>query len=353
MAASFDVNRLRRRPPGPKTLVYLDQSTLSYLARPEGAALLAALDRGVKSDRLICPWSHDHDDESVLAEQAQAQLHRIIDQLSMGIRFRDDKQITQHEILNAAAAFSGSPPLFSISEEAFQDDPHAPRRTLFPGGIRVSLSAVRPDWLVKEVARGKDGTDAFSAVYETVRQTGTTFEEQAAREYKSAVLAELGLMINPAETNKLGNKLRVAAAEEMRTETPDPDRIFGPALSRFMYFQDKINFCKTILSRFETVAAYRFEFLNSPYLQVCPALSYPSLLFAATAVTLGRREHPSDRYDRSHLMKGLSRCDVVTADRGHAQMLRERSLIPSDVQLFSSGEHAQLLACIEEINNRP
>jgi hypothetical protein len=343
---TFSVADLRRRPAGPKLLVYLDQSTLSFLTRPEGRDLRAALDKGVRADRLHCPSSLEHADESVLAAPVHEQLHTLLDELSMGIGFLPDEHIRVNEIVNAAASFSGERLIAEPWAEAFFKDPHTPRQKLYPGGFRISLAAQRLDWHIAEVEREKDGCAELSAAYDNIRAApGATFKNQASLEYVAAVKARLPFLCDPVYASRQLEELRTAAAAE--PPNTDPSRIFGPEMSRFHNAMRTRDFCEMLVKRFPTVWARRFDFLGSATLRTCPSLVYPSLFYAGVALTLGRKAHASDRYDYSHLMKGLSRCDIVTADPGMAQMCRERGLVPPDVQLFSSREHSALLDYIE------
>jgi hypothetical protein len=45
-----------------------------------------------------------------------------------------------------------------------------------------------------------------------------------------------------------------------------------------------------------------------------------------------------DELDVEHLVRGLSRCDIATADRSMAYIMRERTLIPQRCQLVSGRE---------------
>src|SRR6188472_4256138 len=86
MALAVDL--LRRRPESTKTLIYLDQSTLSNLAcDPDFYELRDMLVENVKEDRLLCPWSMDHHSETFDAKRWE-EIRKLGDELSMGIRLR-------------------------------------------------------------------------------------------------------------------------------------------------------------------------------------------------------------------------------------------------------------------------
>src|SRR2546430_12805959 len=89
------------------------------------------------------------------------------------------------------------------------------------------------------------------------------------------------------------------------------------------------------------------EFAVSDELAHMPAIRFPALFRAAIAVRRGRKAGPGDGYDIAHLTRGLSRCDIVTADRAMTAIARERRLVPSGCQLFRTSETAEFHAAVE------
>jgi hypothetical protein len=67
-------------------------------------------------------------------------------------------------------------------------------------------------------------------------------------------------------------------------------------------------------------------------------LRYPALLRAALTTARNRKAQPADELDVEHLVRGLSRSDITTADRSMAYIVRERKLIPQRCQLVSGRE---------------
>jgi hypothetical protein len=136
-------NELRRRDPGDRIRLYLDQSTTSRLVDdPARAALRELLVEGVRSGRIVCPYSSQHTAESILAEHLYEKLDRLYEELCMGIDFHDDDYIAWAEVHAAAADFAGAParPMW---REAFRVDPDIPRAKLFAGGFRVILNTTK------------------------------------------------------------------------------------------------------------------------------------------------------------------------------------------------------------------
>ena len=79
-----------------------------------------------------------------------------------------------------------------------------------------------------------------------------------------------------------------------------------------------------------------------------PTLRYPALLRAALAADpTARKPRPSDGYDIEHLTLGLSRCDIVTADRSMARITRERASSPTAASCSSAVTSTGLTGAIE------
>jgi len=302
---------------------------------------------GVRFGVLVCPSSPDHADESVLASRSYELLHNLADELSMGIHFRWDFEIEYNEMIHAAAAFAGAGPNEPEWGEAFETDPHTPRERLYPGGFRVSLKAQRLDWQVSEVEQERDDVEALTAIYETVRQSGRTFDEQAEMEFADVVKWKLGPIV-------ASNWFRAKMAEwtlgaVKALESPDNVTAPGSLFNMYSAGQKTAGFCNYLVRRFPLLTARASEFATSEELRACPSLALPALMFAGIAATPRRKAKPGDRYDRSHLMKGLSRCDIVTADSGMVQICRERKLVPAGVSLYSSAEHSALHEHLERL----
>ena len=345
--ARFPINELRRRGPGPRSLIYLDQSTLSFLITEDGYQLRERLRQGVRSGVLVCPSSPDHADESLLAMQSHASLHDLADELSMGIEMKWDFEIQQNEIIAASATFVGRLVSDALWHEAFEKDPQTPRRDLFPGGFRVSLAAQRADWQVREVEYEKDGVKGLTEAYERIRANGRSFEDQAELEFGVMVKWKLGPLVAPTWYRERVDRLKLRAAQA----SVSPADMLAPG-SPFNLYSSAVkeaDFCEYLVSRFPELREQPNDFGGCDQLRACPSLVFPSLITAALATMVKRKAKAGDRYDQSHLMKGLSRCDVVTADSGMAQLCRDRKLIPQGVTLYSSVEHERLLDHVDRL----
>jgi hypothetical protein len=130
--------------------------------------------------------------------------------------------------------------------------------------------------------------------------------------------------------------------------TTDSNLAPGSPTSRYMAFAIRMSQTRAFVERFPEVRARSAEFKASNELRSMPTLRFPALLRATLASDPTKRKaRPSDGYDIEHLTIGLSRCDIVTADRAMTRIARERNLIPDGCQLFEFTDVAGLTAAVE------
>jgi hypothetical protein len=336
-----EIDRLRRRPPGPRVLVALDQSTLSELALDDGYPATRDLLRGaVEAGTLVCPMSLGSTDETLDAGGIWQSISDLHEELSMGIEFLDPKQIRQREAFAAAAAFCGQPALYSVAEEAFDRDPQTSREELFSGGFRVIARLGPLDIRSTEVAREKDKEAGLQAAYDAARGLRRSYAEQAREEYEQMVKWVLGPLADPDYEVEVARKLTAATIGLMA----GGDR---GALSKYQAVVRRKDFADSLVVSFPALAGRAHEFARSEELEGMPALQYPALLRAGIAVRRGRLARRGDGYDIEHLTCGLSRCDFVTADAGMTQLVRDHKLAPRGCQIFSTREMQMFHTAVE------
>lgn len=337
---ALDVNTLRRRPPGPRWLIALDQSTLSDLAtNADYRRTRDLLRNGVEAGKLVCPVSLGTTDETLAARDSWQDISDLHEELSMGIELLDPKEIRQRETTIAAAAFTGHPTPYPIAEEAFECDPHTDRTKLFPGGVRVTARLGPTNFQRMEVAREKEKEASLRPAYDQARMLRRSFDAQAAAEYEAMVGWVLGPLADPNFEIEFARK-QTAAIRGL--EAGD----YGP-ISKLQAVAQRRMFAEYLVERFPVLVDCGEEFARSDELANMPALRYPALLRAGLAVMRGRLAHRGDGYDIDHLTSGLSRCDFVTADGGMTQLVRNYKLVPTDCQLFSARERQQFHRAIE------
>jgi hypothetical protein len=334
-----DIDALSRHPPGPRLLVYLDQSALSRLAEGKYPGLRKVLDDGRIAGRLACPRSAEHEYETALTrnDTMYRAMNDLSEELSLGIQFRDSDEVWRNEVEVAVAIFLGLEAPMEVWEEAFADDPHESLDAIFgPSGFRVALLAGRASWMEEEAQQPKALALQLQKAWDVARASQATFEEQVELEFQHHLRWKLYPLVDPTAYS---NWVRVAEtdAEAERDAGLDWTRT-GSAQSRYGYRLGLGRFALYLLKTYPALASRLADFLASEHVRRIPSLRYPALFQAGLALTRNRNAKPGDLYDLQHLSQGLSRCDVVTGDGGMVQLCRGRGLIPSAVRLFSSRE---------------
>jgi hypothetical protein len=337
-----DTRSLRRRHPGDRTLIYLDQSALSALVRDNRRQSLLILLRNLVSRGIaLCPQSMNHVDESLLHADLYQDLDDLADELSAGISFNfDDNYTLWSEISSAVAAFLGEESPRDVWREAFVDDPQKPIDQLHPP-FRVRARSMRQEWMVREVENERAKAELLRPVRAAIHASRRTFREQAALEYSSRVGSLLEPLLDPdAFSARLDASVQRMAVAML---SGDIDVIGGSAYSRHAAVYMRRAHCESLSERHPALPDKIEEFAKSAELASMPSLRFPALLHAALATgsaTKGpaRSPKPSDLHDIAHLTLGLGRCDIVTCDSSMAQLCRERRLVPNGVLLFSARE---------------
>jgi len=354
-----DINALWRRPPGDRVLVYLDHSTLSELAREERTEfveLRRLLKRAVESGRLICPYSPEHRDEAALAAaDFYDAIERTGDVLAMGIEFLARERIEWQELYAAARAFLGQEPR-PLWKEALRADPHTPREKLFfefmGGMIRVKARFAVDDAQRAEVLHEKAKEDPIAEAYAELRGAGFSFEQMAEANTDAMIDWKLVPLFDPEGFQAAIERRRTALLSEWMTAS-EPSLAPGSPTNRYLSFAERMSQTTAFVERFPELLERAEEFKSSSELRSLPTLRFPALLRAALAADPNKRKaRPSDGYDIEHLTIGLSRCDIVTADRSMTLIARERALIPDGCELFEFRDVAGLVAAIEQALHR-
>lgn len=347
------IDALRRRAPGDRALVYLDQSVLSSLVRDDDHAdLRDALKARVESGTLVCVRSHEHEDETLLAAPALwDEIDRLSDELAMGIGFRSREEIEWNEIYAAAASFLGQEPPQELWREAFRTDPQTPRdklfMTAFGGSFRIRARFEPADWQLAEVENEKSKEEPMTDVYEELREKGFSFEEMAEGNLTAMIRWKLGPLVDRASFQV--DLLRRTVEFEATADVEQPDIVAGSPWSKVITFGHRLTRTKYLVEAYPELAERAAEFAVSEDLRHMPTLAYPALFRAALAATPGRKARPGDGYDIEHLTRGLSRCDIVTADSSMTEICRAYKLVPAGCQLFGYRELAALRAAVETV----
>jgi hypothetical protein len=345
---TFDVNALRRRHPGSRIVVYLDQSALSSVANGDAPRLLQALLEGASSGRLVCPVSIEHDDETSLTPREHLPaIAKLAETLSAGVAFEDREDIRRNEIQAAVADFLGLAPPRPTWREAFYTDPQAPRKPM-----RISWAPDDSEQLRAEAREAKELALELGQFY-APKGKKVSYSEQCEGAYTQSVREWLAPLHDPVRYVRwLGDAQREyeTAIRDSRSEY-ECDRL----QRRFNHRVTIGRFCTGLLKRVPGFKERAQEFLASPQLRAAPLLVFHSLLIAALVSDPGRKAKEGDQYDVHHLMLGLSRCDLVTCDSGMKSLCERRGIVPASVRLFGSRpeEFERLATHLEALVARP
>ena len=344
---AVDVNPLRRRPPGPRVLVYLDQSTLSALVSEERFVevreqLLSAVYEG----RLVCPGSLEHTSETIPARVSWEDITKLGHRLSMGIDIRADQELRAYEVLTAAELFFQGTSTRQVWEEAFETDPHTPRDDLFPAGFQVHAYFPPDELRLAEVENLRQTELDLERIYEEARRRGHSFEEQAEREFEAMVEWVLGPLVDGGKMQALYDRRKAELVKEGLQGEWDPSP--GSTMSHFLAIGEHLARVESLVSRFPELKERASEFAASDVFRSMPALRYPPILRAAIAVMSGRKPKRGDGHDIVHLTRGLSRCDIVTADAGMTQLCLDHKLVPEGCTLLRFNDVDGLSGAVEQ-----
>jgi hypothetical protein len=312
--------------------------------------LLAA----VRSGTLICPRSPDHDDEARLARQdTWEDIDALTHALSPGVRFRFTGEVENAEIRAAARALLGKP-AEDLWREAFTANPHSARDqsvAVFGQDVSLRVRRIPDDDDRAEIENEKAKEEPLTAAYEETRNE-FSFEQICAANLHQLLEWKLGSL---ASTSAYVSNLerRAAEAKEEAENGADPLRP-GSAFRRLDAARQRGQFIMNLCLELADLRDHVHELFYGSQLRSMPTMVLYAYLRAGLASTPGRKAKPGDGYDVNHLVRGLSRCDIVTADRGMVQMVKTYKLAPNGCQLFESSDVDGLLNALRAaIANRP
>ena len=213
--------------------------------------------------------------------------------------------------------------------------------------IRVKARFAVDDEQRAEVLHEKAKEDPMAEAYSELRVAGFSFEQMAEANTDAMLNWKLGPLFDPEGFQVAMERRKTELLSEWMT-TSEPSLVPGSPTNRYLSFAERTSQTTAFVERFPELLECAAEFKRSGELRSLPTLRYPALLRAALAAEPNKRKaRPSDGYDIEHLTIGLSRCDIVTADRSMMLIARERALIPDGCQLFEFLDVPGLTAAVE------
>jgi hypothetical protein len=178
----------------PKQILYLDQNFLGNLAKVENILnwkdpqrgyyekLLAVIRVKVNQNRLACPTSPFHREESEQSNRTNDIVWPLVEELSQGLSFHYPIQIFNNQIALAAYTYCGKePPRVSTWDVAFNKDPHESIEPVTrPGKVLVHLES--PEELISKRRDVNDLiNDAYYRFKATRRSKSDSFTQEVDR----------------------------------------------------------------------------------------------------------------------------------------------------------------------------
>jgi hypothetical protein len=344
----FEVDRCRRRPTSRRLLIYLDSSTFAAVARKDAGAdeLDAAIRTAIDYEAAICVGASWHEDEVALLNLGSAldRVTRVIRQYTLDVRMRNPETLINHELDAAASEYSGR--TYPVTwREAFDCDPDDPPRKPFQADYLDRRG--RPEFpavLVAEVNDMRNTSERLLEAQRELRDRQLDWDTVAEANIDARVRYLLGPLADPdfsvVEQARRDDLVRAWNQGDDGAEPGSPAR-------RYARFAQVASDARALLERYAAVAADPSGFSWSDIVRYLPTVGLFSVLIAALSID-GKRTtpQPSDLHDIWHLTYGLSRCDIVTADRRTARLATQTELVPAGVRLFEAHKLSDIAAAV-------
>lgn len=264
----------------------------------------------------------------------------------MGIDFRSEQMLRVNEVSTAGELFFEGASTREVWEEAFENDPHTPREVLFPGGFQVHAYFPPAELRLAEVESERQTELDLERVYEEARRQGYTFEEQVEREFEAMTEWVLGPLVDGGKMEALFERRKAELVGEWIEG--ESDMAPGSKLTRYLAASEQLERVRSLVLRFPQLEERAAEFAASDVFRNMPALRYPPILRAAIVIMSGRKPKRGDGHDIVHLTRGLSRCDIVTADAGMTQLCIGHKLVPEGCRLLRFNDVEGLSAAVAD-----
>jgi len=311
-----------------KKVIYVDQFAISNMMKvlnattkahqridPFWKVLFEKLDTLCKLQLIICPDSHSHRNESLLAPSYE-HLRRMYELLSHGVTFYDSWTIKSFQILRRLSVWLGE-----------VKEPELDVRTIVHGEINawqerciLSIGGLGDD-IVEEIRASRDQLDeALAPIFKRWQtEGGKPFEFWYEQERKATarVLVEL-----------YQQQVTRAALASVGL-TPFSLGSFMPNAASRVIFSIKERMRKSGIPE-DTIQAKLIEFLASDVFEDAPYIKISAMLYAAMArqAAAGRKKPPGRGFsaDVDTISALLLYCDAMFVDNEMYQFLHEEPI---------------------------
>jgi hypothetical protein len=328
----------------PKQILYLDQNFVSNLAKVENSPdwkdsyrtyfeeLLAVIRAKVNQNRLACPTSPFHREESEQSDRVKSIVWYVVEELSQGLSFHYSTQIFHEQIASASYAYCGKePPHIPQWAVAFNKDPfELVEAESLQGQILVHLES--SEQLIENYRSTTNlVADIYGEFKANRRRVSHSFEQEV--DYlKYQLLIEtflppqLLLQAYPQLDDELGQLGSIAGSQEQRRMS----RILMKVLSNY---PDPSGFWGSQ------------QLLNSPFLKIRASLMAADIFFYPD-----KTPTPSLNTDFDIVATALPYVDLLATDNHMAELIRQAKLSQQfSAQVYSMNQRHQLLEALRNL----
>jgi hypothetical protein len=348
----FDVDRCRRRPDTRVALIYLDSSTIDLIAKadPAAANVSASLTRARQEGRAIGVGSHWHDDEQALipiGPTLNANV-RTLRTYTQDLRMKFESELITGELFAAAHEFCGEVEPITW-KEAFRGNPDEPPLTEFQAEwMNEREEFERRPATVEEVEHERRTSQSLNQA---------NLQLRGEHEWEAIAEGNLWQQIRHYLAPLADRNYYFATAEKLTAAAEQAGATGAPRSAASLYgrFAEVTHMANEIANRFSPISADPQAFCTSAAVTYLPTMRLFSFLLAALSAD-GKRVSPQagDLHDIWHLTYGLSRCDIVTADKRSCELVHGRNLVPAGAQLFQAHHGLdQAAAAIDALRTQP
>lgn len=354
-----------------KTILYLDQNIVSNLAKvgnvPDWkdslkdfySSLIQLLKTKVNQNRLACPTSNFHRQESEQNARFKDHVWHFMERLSHSLSFNSFVQIANSQLASAAYAYAGKDVVFVPDWTiAFNQDPHEPADSNTDAAeIMIHLESAQ-----KLIDYSREVTNLIADVYGKLKLTrkgqSSTFQEEVLY-LKMLLLFETFLPPSQLVQDypELDSEISGIGAIEMiqnQTKLLAILEYCGARSSTFVppetWYHDGSTWDSESLRNYVNgVFGITNKFLNSQELLTCPFLHIRASLMAVDIINYPDMvPSPSLSTDFEIVASILPYVDILATDNHMADLIRQAGLSSKfPAQVFSMNRRNELLNEIE------
>jgi hypothetical protein len=300
------------------TIIYLDQNYLSNMAKAQlnqpvitdklrfWLSLFANLKKEVLADKIACPKSEFHREESSYDRRKEKSILETSNELSCGLEFKPWDEILQIQVEEAAYRFLGKePPEKQWWEIAFHSDPRASVESRLEDitGNKVSIDYLftEPDIVIEHKRRIKRRWPQIQSK-ELLRKSSRIWEYELQAHKQSFVFMYLGPPAILSYFQEFG--------DNQEYEIQNRNAKFIEDLNRFI--------------RLINMGINTFEFFNSDEILNIPFIDIFCSITAALKLYYHKRvSKASDLNDFAILATAIPYCDIATTDSFMKELLTQ------------------------------